>query len=37
MRAEHRHAEVAFDSILPFIGVWMPMKFAQRAWFEVED
>ena len=37
MRAEHRHAKVAFDYILPFIGGWMPMKFAQRAWFEVED
>jgi hypothetical protein len=33
VRAEHRHAEVAFDCIMPFIGVWMPMKFAQRAWF----
>src|SRR5207244_3266268 len=37
MRAKHRHAEVAFDYILPFVGVWMPMKFAQRAWFEVEN
>src|SRR5439155_1359353 len=37
MRAEHRHAEIAFDYILPFIGVRMPMKFAQRAWFEVEN
>ena len=37
MRAKHRHAEIAFDYILPFVSVWMPMKFAQRAWFEVEN
>src|SRR6266496_4036784 len=37
VRAKHRHAEVAFDYVLPFIGVWMPMKFAQGAWFEIED
>ncbi len=37
VRGKHRHAEVAFDYILPFIGVGMPMKFAQHGWFEVED
>src|SRR5437016_249508 len=35
VRAKHRHAEVALDNILPFIGIRMPMKFAHRAWFEI--
>ena len=31
MRAEHRHAEVAFDYVLPFVGIWVPVQFAQGA------
>ncbi len=37
VRAKHRHAEIAFDYVLPFIGVWVPMKFAQSARFEIQN
>src|SRR5262245_53314033 len=34
---EHRHAEIALDYVLPFIGVGMPMKFPQSARFKIQD
>lgn len=37
VRAEHCHAEVALDYVLPFIGVWMPVKLAQRTRREIEN
>src|SRR5262249_21140222 len=37
VRAEHRHAQITLYNVLPFVGVWMPVKFAQRAWFEIEN
>src|SRR5262249_22323762 len=30
-------AQVTFDDVLPFISVWMPVKFAQCARFEIKD
>src|ERR1700746_1303884 len=37
MRTEHRHAEVAVDDVLPFVRVGVPVQFAQRAWFKIEN
>ncbi len=33
VRSEHCYVQVTGDGVLPFIGVWMPMKLAQRTWF----
>src|SRR4030095_10196056 len=37
VRPEHCYVQVSGDDVLPFIGVWMPMKLAQRTWFEIEN
>jgi hypothetical protein len=37
VRPKHCYVQVTADYILPFIGVWMPVKFAQGARFEVEN
>src|SRR5262245_62066171 len=34
--AEHTHAPLALDPVLPFVGVRMPMELAQSSWLDLD-
>ena len=37
VRAEHRHADLPFDDVLPLVGRRVPVQLPQRPGLEVED
>src|SRR5215813_1410835 len=37
VRAKHRHADLAFNDVLPFVCVGMPVQLPKRARFKVEN
>src|SRR4029453_4695182 len=37
VRPKHCHTDRAVDYVLPFIGIGMPVQFAEGARFEIED
>src|SRR5262245_11245476 len=37
VRAKHRHADLSFDHVLPFVSIGMPVQLAQCFRFEIEN
>src|SRR5215471_18905700 len=37
VRAKHGHAELAFNDVLPFVGIGMPVQLPKRAGVKIEN